>query len=251
MRRVNWVRLRQRGFTLLKIGVFTLFCWWLIVFGFNQDSSSEFGENLERNQIEKSLKLSDTHFTEKSDFSFVKSEKVLPVDDAEPSKNLKNSPDKINPRIWNQKNVTLFNNPQIETNSSTRQYSKVSWQFSKPPNIFDDENVGELGVAVKMPENLTSQIQKLYDDGWATHQFNQYLSDLISVHRKLPDYRSDYCKNMEPNYRKNLPATSVIFIFHNEAWSTLLRSVHSVLDRSPEHLITEIILVDDFSDLGS
>lgn len=29
----------------------------------------------------------------------------------------------------------------------------------------------------------------------------------------------------------------------------LLRTVHSVLDRSPSHLIEEIVLVDDYSDM--
>ena len=60
----------------------------------------------------------------------------------------------------------------------------------------------------------------------------------------LIDY---YYSCKENKWYSPLPSSSVIVIFHNEAWSVLLRTVHSILDRTEKTLLNEIILVDDFS----
>ncbi|XP_028157799.1 putative polypeptide N-acetylgalactosaminyltransferase 9 isoform X2 [Ostrinia nubilalis] len=111
-----------------------------------------------------------------------------------------------------------------------------------------DNAPGELGKPVVLPKNISEDTKTAVSEGWKKNAFNQYVSDLISIRRKLPDPRDEWCK-LPGRYLSNLPQTSVVICFHNEAWSVLLRTVHSVLDRSPAHLIKEIILVDDFSDM--
>ncbi|CAF3752640.1 unnamed protein product [Adineta steineri] len=109
---------------------------------------------------------------------------------------------------------------------------------------------GEMGNAVRIDKDkLSKEERKKYDDGWQNNAFNQYVSDMISLRRNLADIRDPECKKVD--FHPNLPDTSVIIIFHNEARSALLRTVWSVIDRSPPHLLKEVILVDDFSDKGA
>ncbi|KAG5284508.1 hypothetical protein AALO_G00027470 [Alosa alosa] len=84
------------------------------------------------------------------------------------------------------------------------------------------------------------------DLAYRENGFNIYVSDRISLNRSVPDIRHPNCKTKL--YSEKLPNTSVVIPFHNEGWSSLLRTVHSILNRSPPQLIAEIILVDDFSD---
>ncbi|CAL8292892.1 unnamed protein product [Boreogadus saida] len=90
------------------------------------------------------------------------------------------------------------------------------------------------------PESRRAALQKFQYYG-----YNGYLSDRVSLTRPIPDYRQDDCRNMV--YSPDLPQLSVIFIFVNEALSVLLRSVHTVIQRTPAHLLREVILVDDHS----
>lgn len=51
---------------------------------------------------------------------------------------------------------------------------------------------GEMGRPVMLPTNMSSEMKKSVDDGWLKNAFNQYASDLISIHRSLPDPRDPW-----------------------------------------------------------
>ncbi|XP_074136195.1 polypeptide N-acetylgalactosaminyltransferase 12 [Sminthopsis crassicaudata] len=115
--------------------------------------------------------------------------------------------------------------------------------YPRPPP--EPGALGYLGRAVSL--QLDEAGKKRQEESIQRHQINIYLSDLISLHRRLPERWHPLCREKKYDY-ENLPKTSVVIAFYNEAWSTLLRTVYSVLETSPDILLKEIILVDDYSD---
>ena len=94
------------------------------------------------------------------------------------------------------------------------------------------------------------QDQDLSDDDIQdpTRRFslNVVASSKLAPDRSLPDNRVQQCQ--EVNYDSHLAESSVIITFRTEPRSTLLRTVVSVLNRTPPQILREIILVDDNND---
>ena len=57
------------------------------------------------------------------------------------------------------------------------------------------------------------------------------------------DLRHEECKRWD--YSPELPAVSVVLVFHNEGWATLVRTIHSVINFTPKELLEEVVLIDD------
>ncbi|XP_071110520.1 polypeptide N-acetylgalactosaminyltransferase 5-like [Haliotis cracherodii] len=107
-------------------------------------------------------------------------------------------------------------------------------------------NPGVNGTAVildlkKLPKEEAEKLQRSFEE----REYSSYTSSLIPLQRSLPDVRLQGCHTLYSD--PNLPETSVIIVFYNEHWSVLLRTVHSIMDNTPPHLIKEVILVDDAS----
>eukprot|EP00112_Aurelia_sp_Birch-Aquarium-sp1_P026638 Seg959.3 transcript_id=Seg959.3/GoldUCD/mRNA.D3Y31 product="Polypeptide N-acetylgalactosaminyltransferase 2" protein_id=Seg959.3/GoldUCD/D3Y31 len=83
-------------------------------------------------------------------------------------------------------------------------------------------------------------------DVYKRNAFNQWESDKLAADRSISDTRHALCRSR--TFANDFPSCSVIITFHNEARSTLLRTVVSVLNRSPSRFLHEIVLVDDCSD---
>jgi len=113
----------------------------------------------------------------------------------------------------------------------------------KPP--IDREAPGEMGHPFEIPKRMGPSVGGQIEEGYRRFAFNVLVSDIISVHRNLGDHRELVCK--ETKFKVPLPTCSVIITFRNEAFSTLARTLYSVLETVPAILLTELIIVDDFS----
>nr|XP_060622916.1 polypeptide N-acetylgalactosaminyltransferase 18 isoform X3 [Anolis sagrei ordinatus] len=109
-----------------------------------------------------------------------------------------------------------------------------------PEEAFTDSSLFAHWGQDLSPENRRIALKQFQYYG-----YNAYLSDRLPLDRPLPDFRPNGCKNL--TFPDSLPEVSIVFIFVNEALSVILRSIHSAIDRTPAHLLKEIILVDDNS----
>ncbi|XP_076748570.1 polypeptide N-acetylgalactosaminyltransferase 35A [Xylocopa sonorina] len=108
------------------------------------------------------------------------------------------------------------------------------------PAVTLGQGLDELG----MVKNIEDQRKR--DEGYKNYSFNILVSDNIGLYRELPDTRHKLCEMQK--YSSKLPNASIVICFYNEHYMTLLRSLHSIINRTPANLLHEIILVNDWSD---
>lgn len=136
-------------------------------------------------------------------------------------------------------------------NSELDQFEVLQSKAPKLRNWFDHKQFaveagrrgfGENGTSLFLSDPKEIELnEKLYQQTG----FSVVVSDKISVNRSLPNVVHHNCTKFE--YYAKLPNISVVIIFHNEVKSVLLRTVHSVINRTPPDLLHEIILVNDNS----
>ncbi|XP_039280428.1 polypeptide N-acetylgalactosaminyltransferase 11 [Nilaparvata lugens] len=130
--------------------------------------------------------------------------------------------------------------PKTKYKNSKKLIQQLQPELIKP-NIDLPNGLAEIGM-VKSLDDL-----KVRDEGYHQFGFNALAGRNLGMFRQVPDTRHKLCDKEE--YPPKMPEASIIICFYNEHFETLLRSVHSILDRTDRALLKEIILVDDFSDL--
>ncbi|XP_058609859.1 polypeptide N-acetylgalactosaminyltransferase 4 isoform X2 [Onychostoma macrolepis] len=144
-----------------------------------------------------------------------------------------------------QHDILVRDLPSIEEEEEEDSDSLQQPVYEKlPPDL---NAPGEYGRATRL--TLSTEEKKEEEASIERYAINIFISDKISLHRHIQDNRMHECKAKKYSIR-HLPTTSVVIAFYNEAWSTLLRTIHSVLETTPAILLKEVILVDDFSDRG-
>ncbi|XP_012995609.2 probable polypeptide N-acetylgalactosaminyltransferase 8 isoform X1 [Esox lucius] len=94
-------------------------------------------------------------------------------------------------------------------------------------------------------DELSEEEQKEAEGLFQTYGYNVFLSDRLPLNREIPDTRPPKCSKHQ--YPHNLPSISVVLIYLDEALSIIKRAIRSIIDKTPQRLLKDIILVDDHS----
>lgn len=139
--------------------------------------------------------------------------------------------------------------PKPDFDSRIRKPSDMEPVLKRPS--YDPKQDGQDGHPVHIDDNSLTEAEKterqrLRDRFMIDHM----ISEKVSLHRRPGEHRHKKCIDLaNKGYRYDqLPTTSVIVTFYNEGYTTLLRTVYSILHESPKALLKEIILIDDMSD---
>ncbi|XP_036376383.1 probable polypeptide N-acetylgalactosaminyltransferase 8 [Megalops cyprinoides] len=129
---------------------------------------------------------------------------------------------------------------RVENAAKQQKESKEKEMVKVKKNLFPQSPLFK-----KWGENLSHGDQKEAEALFKKYGYNVFLSDRLPLDRQIMDTRDPRC--LKKNYPKNLPSISVVLIYLDEALSILKRAVRSIIDRTPAHLLKDIILVDDHS----
>uniref|UniRef100_A0A8D8R776 Polypeptide N-acetylgalactosaminyltransferase n=2 Tax=Cacopsylla melanoneura TaxID=428564 RepID=A0A8D8R776_9HEMI len=129
-------------------------------------------------------------------------------------------------------------NTVFKNSESLKEHLKAEPVYQAEPGNKDDTLA--LGMVLNEHDLITR------DEGYRYYGFNALISNKLNLDRKIPDTRNDLCKNQ--TYPIKLPSTSIVICFYNEHPATLFRSVQTILSRTDNNYLHEIILVNDYSE---
>jgi polypeptide N-acetylgalactosaminyltransferase len=160
-------------------------------------------------------------------------------------------------------NLEVENNRNLQSNLAPVMTKGVLGNY-EIKNLVKSSGPGEDGEGVQLQGE---EEKKLGEQSVAEYGFNEVASEKISLDRRARDtryekknqtikfikqifslFRPDECKYWNYPSVDKLPTASVVLVFYDEGWSTLVRTFHSVINTSPKELLKDIILVDDYSD---
>ena len=184
---------------------------WLIIllcFYNNWDPKTEFLDNLERNRIGVKKRFNQVHEFDDSDKvedlnyeDFFEEVKL-----AEEEESMEEGESNEGDELMDVKNelVEVKYEPMKAVEPIEDEYNYPADNV-EPPN----DNSGEMGRPVTLPPDMSKEMAMEVAEGWQRHSFNEVISNLISVKRKLPDVRYKYCLE-SVNFQKELPHAGCI-----------------------------------------